>query len=139
LRYLALLFLTSCGAGPLVAPEVQPYVDEYKALSIKYDKPLLIKNVDVVFGETKKEQIAFCLDRGDNSTVTINKTKWDKKSNHGKKWVVFHELAHCMHKESHRGTISQGIVSSIMYPSMSPTVEQVFELNEAYYIEELFQ
>lgn len=135
MKYLLLLLLTGCGGSVVIDNEIYPYVEEYKTLAKQYGKKFHQKNVDVVFGPTRPGTIAICY--RNRKLVRINKTRWDTKTVNEKKWVVFHELAHCMHKQEHRGEWDGKKLTSLMYPSLGN--DRLFREYEQYYIEELFR
>lgn len=73
----------------------------------------------------------------ENPTITVNPSNWSNQNESGKKWIMFHELGHCLLGKGHNSDLSSdGEPVSIMHPSLFNWAH--FELNSKEYFDQLF-
>ena len=169
-----ILFSTSCSSNTKnissyrIDPEFNPYIDEYKNIinskftdnkelyDYRLDKLKInfAKLDDKVMGECSWN---FFVDR----SIEINKKHWQNATFIGKKFLIYHELEHCVRYRSHthtkkentdfwdyieelaqklgiidkKGFFEDGCPDSIMYPY--DTSEYCNEAHYNEYIEEM--
>ena len=136
MKLFLLLFLVSCALVPVRKdPRLQPYVEMFEVYSgLKVDMP-------VVFGQLKEPVVGICY--GFRTpwifrTVVIDRDYFMSVPNCIKKFVILHELAHCVLDKDHiRMLRIHGFYEPMSV--MNPTVDWRFCDFEAYYIEKLFR
>jgi hypothetical protein len=122
-------------------PELQMYVQRFEAYSVLYGPsgPVAIYNLKVVFGAMKDEKsVGLCsLDLSGTSTVSIDKTYWDKANPVQKEVLMFHELGHCVLARDHREDLGEANAPiSLMFHDIRPAYYYPYQKIE--YLKELF-
>jgi len=71
--------------------------------------------------------------------ITIDDLFWERSSNLGKEFVVFHELGHCfLHREHLEDSTSNGICVSLMRSGNGECRDAYNARNREFYLDELF-
>ncbi len=71
--------------------------------------------------------------------VTIDNVYWDRSTDLGKEFVVFHELGHCFLNRGHtEDSTSEGLCVSLMRSGNGGCRDAYSTRNRAYYLDELF-
>ncbi|MEM8968008.1 MAG: hypothetical protein AAGE93_16435 [Bacteroidota bacterium] len=84
-------------------------------------------------------QCNFGFRRFDSNRITIDETFWDRSSDRGREFVVFHELGHCFLNRGHReATDRGGVCSSIMRSGTGSCRDNYNQFTRNGYLDELF-
>jgi hypothetical protein len=96
-------FISGCAQSyfSFITPEFRPYSNEFISRSKTHVPPLVIK-----FGNTDKDQAAVCVRNLSRQTivqalVVVNKSEWANLCESQKRFVIFHELGHCIKNREH--------------------------------------
>ncbi len=104
---LFVLLSTGCQKAPIIDTEHQPYVDDFYAegsarkFMFQADRPS-VQFVDQI-ASTTNEKYWIPLPGGlcSQNGVEIKRSFWPELSEMGKKFLIFHELGHCVLKRDH--------------------------------------
>jgi hypothetical protein len=137
----ASLALSACGRKPVleVAPELQPYVTEFEAISVEAGSAVKIQDLVATFGtlDNPRSNGVCELQTGEPPKITIARNKWDRMSIEKRESLMFHELGHCILGRRHDpATTQDGIPASIMNPYSLDSY--IYSENRTYYLAELF-
>lgn len=117
-------------------PEFYIYVDEF----VK-DGGLTGYSVPINFGETKPQDLGVCKMKTYNGNtyrkITINKDRWKYLSLDRRKFLIYHELAHCALGRRHHDEMRRdGCPKSIMHHYS--ITQYCIDKHERSYMDELF-
>ena len=145
-RFLTLslcIFLLACGKQPTTEPVLdvtgfEPYVQTFEKYSRDFGHPVTVTNLRIQFGETQKQERAYCLLSADRPpTITINESKWSTLEDSEREELLFHEMGHCVLKRKHRSEVMDGgIPESLMNPYAINRF--TYSAHQNYYLDELF-
>lgn len=129
MKYLLILLLIACGSeeDPVIDEALQPYLDEYRATCAKYEacaSRLTSKLLGLQVKPQPQGQLGVCK----NNKVTV--TPQNHLSDFDYHSLVYHELAHCIHRLDHDNT-------SVIMASKRIAIHSEMVWNEA--VKELFQ
>jgi hypothetical protein len=131
---------SACGKAPKVdVGTFSSYVAKFENKSDQEGKPVRVTELIIQFGSmANPNERGVCVIDGENPpTITIDQANWDTMEESRREALLFHELGHCVLKQTHRnGTTGAGIPSSVMNTYLLDA--EVYQLNEAYYTRELF-
>lgn len=149
------LSLTGCGksiqAGH-IAPEAQPYVDQFLAeakargVELTLNVEVVIDDVTLYGEEYNHRTLGFCLSSG---KVVLSKLYWDSwidENDLSKRLLVFHELGHCLlfraHKDGEKQILNPDTKTMVRAPlSIMNTVfigGTTYGMDQKAYDDELF-
>jgi hypothetical protein len=142
--------LTSCGKiyntnkQVNIEEEFQPYIDSFVNLSVDLNKPIIIDNLIVRYGNNpdNDKYLGVCITGLETPIIEINPNYWVNLNESEKEHVMFHELGHCVLNRGHDEgqllleDLGYYIPKSIMYPYIFSS--NVYESNYDYYVNELF-
>ena len=77
--------------------------------------------------------------RNNHNRVTVDQRFWNRTSDRGREFVVFHELGHCFLLRDHlETTLANGACTSIMRSGTGSCRDNYNQLTREVYLEELF-
>lgn len=111
---LALLLLCGCGKEPTVTVDaiLVPYLDSFSA-----DTGVSAERVSATFGQVTLPAVAYCVVMGNEKSVIVDKTFWDRSSENQRQELIYHELGHCAMNLGH---IPERQVGGCPYSIMFP-------------------
>lgn len=139
-----LILLSACKAKKprevvYIAPELQPFVTQFKQDAEKYDRPLSITNLTAQLSDRIEDPaVGECARDAGTPIVRISRTFWSSASDAAKTLILYHELGHCVLGRDHEDTL---ILNDSIPRSLMATRElnvAVFVLHYDYYLCELF-
>lgn len=121
------------GIHPVLVKYVQAFEQEYGRTI--YDIPMVMTE-NLPSGRAGECRIFRV---GQFREIAISWQSWDNLADHEREMLMFHELGHCVLERKHtKKKFDNGQPLSIMYPSLSPTVDW-YDYNREYYLEELLK
>ncbi len=142
-------FLVACGDGSpedkiRVFPEFEPYINKFvqdgadRGVSIDFEE----SGLSILLGPITNAENAAGVCNGDG-TIEIANNVWDRLSDNGKEFLIYHELGHCILDYRHRNEmLANNEWHSIMRGGSELTgMSQVVNYSgtrKDYYINELF-
>ena len=125
-----------------VDPSLKPYVQMFMSEADNQGMSLHIDNLIVIFVDLNSATIEAQCESFNNGTVgtptiSVLRSKWDRKSEISKQMIMFHELGHCVLFRQHNNAYTQyGYVYSIMYYMLQS--DTAYVRNWTHYMYELF-
>ena len=151
IKYLLFLILpiiiSACGGFQVRELSIvgfEKYVAQFEKDAYNHGKLIIIDDLVIQFGDLKKlypdkDWVGVCQRYYYNTanTITIDKAYWDKTSEEGREWLIYHEISHCALNRNHRDDFlpETKCVASIMYHKVRH--ECYYNLKD-YYLKELF-
>lgn len=142
----AILFLLGCACRTepvqVIEPELEPYIQDFFAAGNPRGYSGTLETVDLIaeFGSTQGDAEGQCQRR--RNRVTVDRERWEQLSEDRRKWLVFHELGHCLLNRDHRNDLGPaGVCQSVMRGTeggFSCSTNFFSELWFNYYLNELF-
>ncbi len=82
-----------------VDPQLQPLVNEYKALAseknLQFKHEVTVGFTDIKESNGKYKAVGVCYYGNDFREIDIDRNEWETSSEWGRKALLFHELTHC--------------------------------------------
>lgn len=143
-RLIFCLFLTGCNRDLPVSkmisidPTFQTYVNDFVTEAKNQNYPLSIDDISIHFDSSLDVTTLGECRRYSQGTplILINQQDWPNENDVIHRVLLFHELGHCILNREHLNTLTNGIVTSIMYLYMQNS--SMYSDNWAYYMHELF-
>lgn len=119
LVFLLTLSLHSCGKQ--IDPELAPYVNDFISLAASSGIELSNTKLNVEFGVLAAPNKGIC--KKNSAQITMDREHWISLDNESKRWLMYHELGHCLGNLDHDSNFfSDGDLKhpvTIMYPGAS--------------------
>lgn len=119
------------------------YVDSFLDDAIQYgfDIDREMQNLDIIFTNIDDTLVDGKCDRSTNQ-ILLDSVSWENNSDRLRKWLIYHELGHCILKREHSDVFFEnGECKSIMASAMNSEICSTNFMSsswEEYYIKELF-
>lgn len=119
-----LLTLASCAPATQmpITVDFQPYVEAFKTECAHHSREIPEERwnaLTIVMGQPSNPDhtnaVGLCEVRSDTLKVTISPIYWAWADEGRRYQLIFHELGHCLLGFTHRGDLSHGAPTSIMY------------------------
>lgn len=107
-----------------INPEFAPYYKEFQ------DVCNIVPTTPIDFKEIESPSVGLCrMWTGQKvyTQIEIDPSYWEKASEPHRRWLVFHELGHCLLGLEHDETMEDGVPASIMHPYIAHKAEELLE------------
>lgn len=123
----------------IIPDEVEPFVNEFFQDAIRYGKNISLDDYVLNISFTNlNEADGRC--HFDGNKILIDSYFWNNASQYNKRWLIYHELGHCILDRRHDdSSFPNGECKSIMRGGFDCSENNVSELWWDYYLDELFK
>ncbi len=156
---LSVITITACQEDEEVVEEIEPreigYSGVEKELWVYFDRfeeeafnrgittNLRTANITGLIDEIDEHRVLgqcnFAFRRFGSNLITIDEAFWNRSSDRGREFVVFHELGHCFLNRAHReDTDRRGVCLSIMRSGTGDCRDNYGQFTRNQYLDELF-
>lgn len=139
--FLLFILLNSCTYDHyhIIPDEVEPFVNEFFQDAIRYGKNISLDDYVLNISFTNlNEADGRC--HFDGNKILIDSYFWNNASQYNKRWLIYHELGHCILDRRHDdSSFPNGECKSIMRGGFDCSENNVSELWWDYYLDELFK
>lgn len=139
--FLLFILLNSCTYDHyhIIPDEVKLFVEEFFQDAIRYGKNISLDDYVLNISFTNlNEADGRC--HFDGNKILIDSYFWNNASQYNKRWLIYHELGHCILDRRHDdSSFPNGECKSIMRGGFDCSENNVSELWWDYYLDELFK
>lgn len=139
--FLLFILLNSCTYDHyhIVPDEVEPFVNEFFQDAIRYGKNISLDDYVLNISFTNlNEADGRC--HFDGNKILIDSYFWNNASQYNKRWLIYHELGHCILDRRHDdSSFPNGECKSIMRGGFDCSENIISKLWWDYYLDELFK
>lgn len=120
-----------------VDPILQPYVDQFNrdcGVPVGVVIPTGFAKLDGPAGQCNEWRVGV----NDYEEITIDPDKWARMNDWHRKWLLKHELGHCLLNRDHNNDyLEPNVPVSVMIDTVPPNAAELWRTRSQYYINEL--